>query len=94
MIASASNIMPFYLISDGTRLIIKHRDKDGFIVERAFLKRYDITCERYGLTTVNIGLHADGIIKIDHPLVMGVDIFDKLSVNDYLDIINEKIKRR
>jgi len=31
---------------------------------------------------------------IDHPLIMGVDIFDRLSINDYLDVINEKIKRR
>lgn len=31
---------------------------------------------------------------VHKPLIMGVDIFDKLSVSDYLDIINEKIKVR
>lgn len=31
---------------------------------------------------------------IEGPLVMGVDIFDRLSITDYLDVINEKIKRR
>jgi hypothetical protein len=31
---------------------------------------------------------------VDKPLIMGVDIFDRLSVTDYLDIINEKIKVR
>jgi len=44
--------------------------------------------------TVDITLRGGEVKYIDHPLVMGVDIFNRLSITDYLDIINEKIKRR
>ena len=44
--------------------------------------------------TVDITLKGGEVKYIDHPLVMGVDIFNRLSITDYLDIINEKIKRR
>jgi hypothetical protein len=49
-----------------------------------------------GLIDYNVELSFRGgeVRNIDHPLVMGVDIFDHLSVTDYLDIINEKIKGR
>ena len=46
------------------------------------------------LITIDLTLICSGVDIIDKPLVMGVDIFDKLSVTDYLDIINEKIKAR
>jgi hypothetical protein len=44
--------------------------------------------------TVDITLKGGEVKYVDHPLVMGVDIFDRLSITDYLDIINEKIKGR
>jgi len=49
-----------------------------------------------GIAEFNLDLSFRGgeIRNIDHPLVMGVDIFDRLSITDYLDIINEKIKGR
>ena len=49
-----------------------------------------------GLPEYNVDLSFTGseVKLIDKPLIMGVDIFDKLSVTDYLDVINEKIKRR
>jgi hypothetical protein len=49
-----------------------------------------------GLAEYNVELSFRGgeCRMIDKPLVMGVDIFDKLSITDYLDIINEKIKTR
>jgi hypothetical protein len=37
--------------------------------------------------TVDLTLKGGEVRYIDHPLVMGVDIFDRLSVTDYLDII-------
>lgn len=50
-------------------------------------------CYTVDLTIQGMG-HNGGVSMVDRPLVMGVDIFDKLSVTDYLDIINEKIKGR
>jgi len=49
-----------------------------------------------GLLDLSIGLTLRGgsVQKIDRPLIMGVDIFDRLSIADYLDVINEKIKAR
>lgn len=49
-----------------------------------------------GLIDASLDLSFKGgeVSVVDKPLVMGVDIFDKLSVTDYLDIINEKIKCR
>jgi hypothetical protein len=44
--------------------------------------------------TVDLTLKGGKVEYVDKPLVMGVDLFDKLSITDYLDIINEKIKRR
>lgn len=44
--------------------------------------------------TMDLTLRGGSAQKIDRPLIMGVDIFDTLSVNDYLDVINEKIKAR
>jgi hypothetical protein len=44
--------------------------------------------------TLDLTLQGEGLSLIEHPLVMGVDIFDRLSITDYLDIINEKIKER
>lgn len=44
--------------------------------------------------TVDMQLRGGQVNCRDSPLIMGVDIFDKLSVTDYLDIINEKIKKR
>lgn len=44
--------------------------------------------------SVDLSLHGGNILHVDRPLIMGVDIFNRLSVTDYLDIINEKIKRR
>jgi hypothetical protein len=44
--------------------------------------------------SINLTLRGGFAHKIDQPLIMGVDIFDKLSVVDYLDVINEKIKAR
>ena len=58
----------------------------------------DGSVERFskGYTDLTIDLSIKGreIENINRPLVMGVDIFNKLSVSDYLDIINEKIKIR
>lgn len=49
-----------------------------------------------GLTEYSVDLSFRGgeCRMIEGSLVMGVDIFDKLSITDYLDVINEKIKRR
>jgi len=49
-----------------------------------------------GLTdlTVDLQLRGGQIFYREKPLVMGVDIFSRLSIADYLDIINEKIKTR
>lgn len=44
--------------------------------------------------TVDLTLEGGSVQVVDKPLIMGVDIFDKLSITDYLDIINEKIKQR
>jgi len=44
--------------------------------------------------SVELSFRGGDCRMVDHPLVMGVDIFDKLSITDYLDIINEKIKQR
>jgi hypothetical protein len=44
--------------------------------------------------TVDLTLRGGEIINIDRPLIMGVDIFNRLSVTDYLDIINEKIRTK
>jgi hypothetical protein len=43
---------------------------------------------------IEMSLQGGEIRVIDHPLIMGVDIFDRLSITDYLEIINEKIKQR
>jgi hypothetical protein len=43
---------------------------------------------------VDLSLRGGEVQCIDRPLVMGVDLFDRLSITDYLDIINEKIKGR
>jgi len=44
--------------------------------------------------SVDLSFRGGEVRIIEKPLVMGVDIFDRLSITDYLDIINEKIKRR
>lgn len=44
--------------------------------------------------SVDLSFRGGEVKTVDHPLIMGVDIFDKLSITDYLDIINEKIKVR
>ncbi len=44
--------------------------------------------------SVDLSLRGGEIRCIDRPLIMGVDIFNRLSVTDYLDIINQKIKGR
>ena len=44
--------------------------------------------------SVDLSFRGGEVRFIEHPLVMGVDIFNRLSITDYLDIINEKIKRR
>jgi hypothetical protein len=44
--------------------------------------------------SVDLSFRGGEVRLIDRPLVMGVDLFDRLSVTDYLDIINEKIKGR
>lgn len=44
--------------------------------------------------SIDLSFRCRDVLLIEHPLVMGVDIFDQLSVTDYLDIINEKIKGR
>jgi len=56
-------------------------------------RRERVSC---GLTeiTVDLTLKGGSVQVVNKPLVMGVDIFDKLSITDYLDIINEKIKQR
>lgn len=43
---------------------------------------------------VDLSLQGGMIQYVEKPLVMGVDLFSRLSITDYLDIINEKIKRR
>jgi hypothetical protein len=63
-----------------------------------------IDCEIFGGGTtripglldlsIDLTLRGGAVQKIDRPLILGVDIFDKLSVSDYLDVINEKIKAR
>jgi hypothetical protein len=44
--------------------------------------------------SVDLSFRGGEVRMIDRPLVMGVDIFNRLSITDYLDIINEKIKGR
>lgn len=44
--------------------------------------------------SVELSFRGGEVRTIDKPLVMGVDLFNRLSVTDYLDIINEKIKGR
>jgi len=44
--------------------------------------------------SIDLTLRGGSAQKIDRPLIMGVDIFDRLSISDYLDVINEKIKVR
>jgi len=44
--------------------------------------------------SVDLSFRGGEVKQIDKPLIMGVDLFKNLSVTDYLDIINEKIKRR
>ena len=51
-------------------------------------------CHGLREVTIDLSLQGGEIKCIDKPLIMGVDIFNRLSITDYLDIINEKIKRR
>ena len=44
--------------------------------------------------SVDLSFRGGEVRPIDRPLVMGVDLFDRLSITDYLDIINEKIEGR
>ena len=44
--------------------------------------------------SVDLSLKGGEIRWVERPLVMGVDLFSRYSVTDYLDIINEKIRRR
>ena len=46
------------------------------------------------IATIDLQLRGGEVKQVDSPLVMGVDIFDKFSITDYLDIINEKLKQR
>jgi hypothetical protein len=71
---------------------------------RVNINRPMIECESFGgdrhffpgLIDYSVDLSFKGgeVKSVDRPLIMGVDIFDKLSITDYLDIINEKIKAR
>ncbi len=49
----------------------------------------------YGLISARVSLEFQCGLPIlrTQPIVMGVDIFDKLTVLDYISVINEKIKR-
>ncbi len=43
--------------------------------------------------TVDLTLRGGSFSMRSDPLIMGVDIFQHLSVTDYIDVINEKIKK-
>lgn len=43
---------------------------------------------------VDLSFRGGEVRQVSNPLVMGVDLFRNLTVTDYFDIINEKIKRR
>lgn len=44
--------------------------------------------------SIDLTLKCGKISVVDKPLVMGVDLFRRFSITDYLDIINKKIQGR
>ena len=49
-----------------------------------------------GSTSIRVSLEFQcGIFSVrNDPIIMGVDIFDKLTVLDYISVINEKIRNK
>lgn len=50
----------------------------------------------HGIASARVSLEFEcGIFSVrNDPIIMGVDIFDKLTVLDYISVINEKIRNK
>jgi len=100
----------FNIISDGDKIVfVRGRgiDRECIVSSGSYLANFRINIEYpmnshgsrsyrtgVGYSTIDLTLRGGTITHREEPLVMGVDIFEKLSISDYLDVINEKIKRR